>query len=280
MRYRLQGHATKTTTLEQDARDVVEVYRLWQGGMDLKDALRKVVGEEQYKTLHAQLAKLKYELRRSRSGWHVGVSSLRNLNVRMSRLLADLPRFSEASWDCCFTAQALPKSARAMAGATAGLDQWSVEAWLCLLEPFWATLAKLWTAVLHSGVVWCMSDGVKATLCFCPKRWGFGLLLSFSCAWRVGARVLAWSLRPWVASWAGHQTLGGIFRRGVKDAFLRIFASLQDDFFYVQEDVSKFFDTIRLPHLLMTLDHLGAPPQFRHLVAIYYQNHTGVFSNV
>ena len=208
-----------------------------------------------------------------RSGWHVGVTSEPPQCEDVHRLLADLPRFSEASWECCFTAQALQKSARAMAGTAAGPDQWSVEAWLCLPEPFCEALAKFWTAVIHSGVV--------------PERWregrvvllpkvGFRPVTILSSAWRIGARVLAWSLRPRVASWAGHQTLGGIFRRGVKDAFLRITASLQDDFFYVQEDLSKFFDTIRSPHLLLTLDHFGAPRQFRELVASYYQNHRRV----
>ena len=195
----------------------------------------------------------------------------------VNKLLADLPRFSEVSWECCFTAQALQKSARAMVGSAAGPDQWSVEAWLCLPEPFWEALAKLWTAVLHSGIV--PERWREGRVVLLPKEVGFRPVTILSCAWRIGARVLAWSLRPWVASWAGHQTLGGIFRRGVKDAFVRITASLQDDFFYVQEDLSKFFDTIRLPHLLLTLDHLGAPRQFRELVASYYQNHRRVFSN-
>jgi len=42
---------------------------------------------------------------------------------------------------------------------------------------------------------------------------------------------------------------------------------LQEDFMYIQQDLAKMFDTIRLPHLLMTLDRFGALWQSRELVS-------------
>ena len=104
-------------------------------------------------------------------------------------------------------------------------------------------------------------------------------LTVLSCAWRLGAKALAVALRSWAEGWAGCRTLGGVHRRSVKDAFLRILASFDDDFLYVQQDLSKFFDGVRLPHLLLTLERFGAPQALRSLVESFYGDHWRVFCN-
>ena len=72
--------------------------------------------------------------------------------------------------------------------------------------------------------------------------------------------------------------LGGVAHRGLKDSYLRLLESLSSPRFYLQEDLTKFFDSVRLPDLVAVLRHLGCPACVWQLVQSYYQEHRRVFS--
>ena len=72
--------------------------------------------------------------------------------------------------------------------------------------------------------------------------------------------------------------LGGVAQRGLKDAFLRLVDAIDGHSHYLQEDLTKFFDTVRLPDLLATLQRLGCPRRLHRLVQSYYQQHRRIFT--
>ena len=79
---------------------------------------------------------------------------------------------------------------------------------------------------------------------------GYRPLTILSIAWRIGARVLVKQLTSWVERWASWRVLGGVAHRGLKDSYLRLLESLSSPRFYLQEDLTKFFDSVRLPDLV------------------------------
>ena len=74
---------------------------------------------------------------------------------------------------------------------------------------------------------------------------GYRPLTILPIAWRIGARVLVKQLTSWVERWASWRVLGGVAHRGLKDSYLRLLESLSSPRFYLQEDLTKFFDSVR-----------------------------------
>ncbi|CAE7862903.1 unnamed protein product [Symbiodinium microadriaticum] len=157
---------------------------------------------------------------------------------RVPSLLRSLPVLPEIEWQPTFDPEELRKAGKAMA----------------------AKVPELW----RRGRVVMIA---KATS-------GFRPLTVLSCAWRVGARLL----RGWVDTWASHRVLGGVHRRGVRDSFLRILDSLDTEQLYVQEDLSKYFDSIRRDDLEASLQQLGAPRTLVALVADFLGGQRRVFT--
>ena len=173
-------------------------------------------------------------------------------------LLEQHPQQPEFIWHPTFTANELRKVAQAMSKKAAGPDGWSTSSWCLLPAGFWTALAHLWSKVIVGGVtpdLWHLGRVVlvaKPSGCHRP-------LTVLPCAWPVGCRLLVQQLADWIDGWATHRTLGGVCKRGVRDSFLRIVDSLEHPNLYIQEDLTKFFDSIRLQDLTLTLERLGAP---------------------
>ena len=86
-------------------------------------------------------------------------------------------------------------------------------------------------------------------------------------------------MRSWAERWLGHQVLGGVPGRGVRDAHLRLwFASQRQDNVFVAQDLSRFFDSICVPHFAQVLRHLGAPQQLIGLLSNFYHGGARIFS--
>ena len=185
----------------------------------------------------------------------------------VAQVLASHPRIAEAPWDMRFKGEDMLNAAKSMANKAAGPDG--------CRSPFGTALRDC-GRVLSTGTV--------------PQRWregwvvlipnptsGHRPLTILSCAWRIGARIIVRQLASWIDKWASLRVRGGVAGRGLKDAFLRLVDSL-DGCSYLQEDLSKFFDMVRLPDLIATIPHLGCPGQLCELVDSFYRDHRRVFS--
>ena len=195
----------------------------------------------------------------------------------VSQLLTVHPELPEFGWEPEITAAGLRRSARAMAHKAAGPHGWACEASGYLPLGFWTAFARLWRAVVQSGIVPCRWREGRVVMIEKPTS-GQRPLTILSCAWRVGARLLVRQLGDWIQQWASLRVLGGVSRCGLKDAYLRIIDALDDDQLYIQEDLTKFFDSIRLGDLLCTMRRLGAPVALCTLVQSFYGDHRRVFS--
>ncbi|CAE7217270.1 unnamed protein product [Symbiodinium sp. CCMP2592] len=178
---------------------------------------------------------------------------------RVPDLLRPLPTLPEAAWHPSFTAEALYKAGKQMATKAAGPDGWTTGQWCLLPMSFWEALAALWTKVLDTGVapeVW-----RRGRVVLIPKPTsGHRPLTVLSCAWRVGAKLLVGQLADWLDTWASHRVLGGVHSRGVRDSFLRIMDSLDND-------------------LQASLEKLGAPQVLCRLLRDFYGGHSRVFTH-
>ena len=201
----------------------------------------------------------------------------RDVTGGVRALLGRHPQLPEYVWRPTFTADELRKVAKAMSQKAAGPDGWSTASWCLLPDGFFAALAHLWGAVVSSGVTPDLWRLGRVVLLAKPSG-GHRPLTILPCAWRVGCRLLVQQLAGWIDSWATHRTLGGVCRRGVRDSFLRIVDSLDQPSLYVQEDLTKFFDSIRIPDLTLTLERLGAPRLLVQLLQGFYRDHHRVFS--
>ena len=201
----------------------------------------------------------------------------RDVTGGVRALLEQHPQLPEFEWRPTFTADELRKVAKAMSQKAAGPDGWSTASWCLLPDGFFTALAQLWGTVISSGVtpdLWRLGRVVLLT----KPSGGHRPLTILPCAWRVGCRLLVQQLSGWIDSWATHRTLGGVCRRGVRDSFLRIVDSLDQPSLYVQEDLTKFFDSIRIPDLTLTLERLGAPRLLVQLLQGFYRDHRRVFT--
>ena len=141
---------------------------------------------------------------------------------------------------------------------------------------FWDALARLWQQVLRE-LEPCHSAGGRAEWSSSRSLPGeYRPLTILSCAWRIGARLLVQQLTEWI------EQLGILAwflqHRGLKDSYLRLLESLSSPCAYLQEDLTKFFDSVRLSDLLEVLAHLGCPTPIRRLVQSYYEQHRRVFT--
>ncbi|CAE7286667.1 unnamed protein product [Symbiodinium sp. CCMP2592] len=187
-----------------------------------------------------------------------------------------LPMFQE--WLPDLSGAALRRVAMSMKGKAAGPDSWRIEDWLLLPDGFWCSLSRLWLQVLACGVVPARWSEGQVVLIPKPSH-GMRPLTVLNVAWRIGAKAVAMSLRGWTTSWASCRTLGGVSRRSTRDVYLQVLESLDcDENCYVQQDLSKFFDSVQVPQLLLTLERFGAPSTLRDLVRGFYDSHFRVFS--
>ena len=98
-------------------------------------------------------------------------------------------------------------------------------------------------------------------------------------AWRIGARVIAQSLRQWIEKWAGPWDQGGIGARSVEGALYQLQAALRRGARRVLLlDVAAYFDSISSQLVSKTLEHLGAPTELAPLLCSFYQQALRIFS--
>ncbi|CAE7715253.1 unnamed protein product [Symbiodinium sp. CCMP2592] len=218
-------------------------------------------------------------LKESEEAW-MRLWGRREVTGRVGQLLSQHPQLPEFLWRPTFTAEGLRKAGKEMAQKAAGPDGWSTSSWCLLPDGFWHALGRLWTRVLDLGATPALWRRGRVVLV--PKMsGGHRPLTILPCAWRVGCRLLIQQLAEWIDTWATHRTLGGVCKRGVRDSFLRIVDSLEQAPLYVQEDLTKFFDGIRMPDLVLTLERLGAPRMAHvRLLQSFYGDHSRVFTVV
>ena len=195
----------------------------------------------------------------------------------LAGVLATRPRLPALGFGFEFKGEDLLRSAKSMLHKAEGPDHWSCASWVLLPAAFWSAFARLWQRVLVTGTVPQRWREGRVVLIEKPSQ-GYRPLTILSIAWRIGARVLVKQLTSWVERWASWRVLGGVAHRGLKDSYLRLLESLSSPRFYLQEDLTKFFDSVRLPDLVVVLRHLGCPTCVWWLVQSYYQDHRRVFS--
>ena len=85
-------------------------------------------------------------------------------------------------------------------------------------------------------------------------------------------------MQAWIASWCSPQAAGGAPGKGTTDAHGVILQSWHHGArAYIQQDLSAYFDSIRLPQLLTILDHMRAPPCLGRLLASFYSGSLRLF---
>ncbi|CAE7202460.1 unnamed protein product, partial [Symbiodinium sp. KB8] len=201
-----------------------------------------------------------------------GCAAVRNL-------LASVPdQPSLDDWMPDLSASNLLRIAKTMVGKAPGPDNWRVEEWILLPSGFWEALSLLWRQVLRSGQI--PERWTEGKVVLIPKpSTGMRPLTVLAIGWRLGAKTLAQSLRSWTTSWADCRTMGGMAKRSVRDVYLRFLDALANpDHCFVKQDLSKFFDSVQIPLLLVTLEKFGAPPLLRALVRGFYASHWRMFS--
>ena len=160
----------------------------------------------------------------------------------------------------------LQKICRQMATKASGPDSWSAAQLVLLPIAWWNCFALLWQVVYETGSI--PDRWMEARVTLLPKGLrDFRPLSILNIAWRVGAKFLNQSLRWWIRQWSSHECLGGVPGGSVQGAHLRLVNGLfSGDQLAIGQDLTKFFDTIAVPHLSLVLQRLGAPPQFITLV--------------
>ena len=98
-------------------------------------------------------------------------------------------------------------------------------------------------------------------------------------AWRIGARVIAQSLRQWTEKWADSWDQGGIGARSAEGALYQLQAALRRGARRVLLlDVAACLGSISSQLVTKTLEHLGAPVRLAPLLNSFYQQALRIFS--
>ena len=199
----------------------------------------------------------------------------------MSHCLQRSPRNAPVNIHLSVSGLELYHAASLMKDKAAGPDGWVAKPLLELPQIWWDAVAELWTSVMKNGDI--PARWVEARVALIPKPDGGTRPLGItSLMWRIGAKVYVSKLRPWVMSWANHQTLGGLAGRGVMDAHHRIChatKSYHDNAVYVSQDLSKFFDKVNIEQAALVLEHLQAPAEWVRLLKHFYSSHLRMFSS-
>lgn len=189
-------------------------------------------------------------------------------------LLASLSEFRPAPFqgEIHWSGSDLQKIAQEMSSKAMGPDDWPAAQLLRLPDDFWQALACLWQRVYDTGSI--------------PEMWHFARIallpksdlewrpLSIaSVFWRIGTRHIVRRLRHWVQSWVSPHLFGAVPGRSVSHALIRILHAAESlTPVFVAQDLSKFFDSIRVQQACQVAQFLGAPPQLSNLLLAFYKN--------
>ncbi|OLQ11437.1 Retrovirus-related Pol polyprotein from type-2 retrotransposable element R2DM [Symbiodinium microadriaticum] len=195
----------------------------------------------------------------------------------LRQVLAELPRPVDMQVELQITAEGLRKATKRMIKKAGGPDGWEASDLVLLPLGFWESAARLWNRALDLGVL--PESWSSALVVLLPKPDGrtrpVGLL---AIMWRAGARCLVKQLRGWVSSWTTHQAMGGIAGVGVTDSHLRLIgAQKRGCQAFVKQDLSHFFDSLKLEVVLPLLEHYRAPPALSRIVSAVYRQSKRLF---
>lgn len=195
----------------------------------------------------------------------------------LRQVLNELPRPADMKVELQITAEGLQKATKRMIKKAGGPDGWEASDLVLLPLGFWESAARLWNRALEWGVL--PDSWSSALVVLLPKPDGrtrpVGLL---AIMWRAGARCLVKQLRGWVSSWTTHQAMGGIAGVGVTDSHLRILGAQQRGCrAFVKQDLSHFFDCLKLEVVLPLLEHYRAPPALSRIVSAVYRQSRRLF---
>ena len=109
-------------------------------------------------------------------------------------------------WDqpFAFSGPVLRAIARGMIGKAAGPDDWQVEQWLRLPDPFWRALGELWTVIVDHGLIPEMWRYARVALIDKPLS-GHRPLSILCVGWRIGAKRLLAQLERWTEFFLEHR---------------------------------------------------------------------------
>ena len=197
----------------------------------------------------------------------------------IDKVLAEVPRIERVQCDVQFSGIALRRAASVMATKAPGPDSWQASSLLKLPIEWWDRLARLWQLVWETGSV--PESWAKATVVLIRKQDGAKTrpITLTQAAWRIGARVIAKSLRQWTDKWADTWDQGGIGARSVEGALYQLQAALRRGTRRVLLlDVAAYFDSISTQLVSRTLEHLGAPVRLAPLLESFYRQAMRIFS--
>ena len=195
----------------------------------------------------------------------------------LRQVLAELPRPVDTQVELQISAEGLRKATKRMIKKAGGPDGWEASDLVLLPLGFWEAAARLWNRAVDLGVL--PDSWSSALVVLLPKPDGrtrpVGLL---AIMWRAGARCLVQQLRGWVSSWTTHQAMGGIAGVGVTDSHLRLIgAQKRGSRAFVKQDLSHFFDSLKLEVVLPLLEHYKAPPALSRIVSAAYRHSRRLF---
>ncbi|CAE7814162.1 unnamed protein product [Symbiodinium sp. KB8] len=193
------------------------------------------------------------------------------------RLLHNLPRHDQVELDLIPTLQELKAAMGKMRSKAPGADDWQASMFLALPQEWWEGFQRLWATVVTTGQV--------------PSVWRRSLIVLLSkrnnatrpvallpLAWRAGSRVVAKRLKSWVVQWNGHRACGAAPGKSVADVHARILQAWNLGIrSFIQQDLSAFFDSLSVPVITATLQHLGAPEALIQLVSGFYAQQLRLF---
>ena len=205
--------------------------------------------------------------------WQRLWTAAQDLDVRVSQvqsLLSELPAVDSVPCAFHFTVEALQRSMRKMVDKAPGPDGFAASQLLALPRCWWAAFARLWQHILDCGEVPAIWRRSSVSLLAKPVS-GFRPIGLTALAWRCGARLLSFGLKPWVSAWAADQGFGGIHERSCSDVHRRVhYALRQGTSSFIQEDISKFFDSVHLPLARLVLEHFQMPSAVIRLLCSFY----------
>ena len=181
-----------------------------------------------------------------------------------------LPHLDAPNFDSCLSADDLIRSAKSMKGRAAGPDGWTSDSLLCLPVQFWTELGRLWTQILQAGGI--PQRWLEAKVTLIPKRDSNEMrpLAIASVLWRLGSRAVLQRLRTWMDQWLEETTCGGVHEAGVADVRQMLFQDGAEPHVFIQQDLTRFFDSVDWDLMTALLQRLNAPPLFTRLMSEFY----------
>ncbi|CAE8687780.1 unnamed protein product, partial [Polarella glacialis] len=176
------------------------------------------------------------------------------------------------------TSSHLKHVARKAVGKSAGPDEWTADAWMCLLDEFFERLAEVWNLVLDGAEL--PEPWLEVRCVLIPKAEGGVRPISVAAlAWRIGMASVLRMVQPWVEQWAPEELVGGLSKRSADELHERLQSAIADALARratlagAKLDVKKCFDSVKPDQACYIWRRLGAPEQLVSVISRFYSGH-------